>query len=95
LPLTEFALNNQESEFIKMLPFFANSASHPRMGFEPLFKIPELRIPDKRDADRLSEIMKNIFKLLRDEMAFSQAIITSQTDRNRLSAPIFQPGDKV
>jgi hypothetical protein len=78
-----------------MSPFFANSASHPRMGFEPLSKIPELGTPDERDADRLSETMKNILKLLRDEMAFSQAVMISQTDRNRLSTPILQPGDKV
>jgi hypothetical protein len=78
-----------------MLPFFANSAFHPRIRFESLFKISEPGIPDERDADRLSEAMKNILELLRDEMAFSQAIMISQTDRNRLSAPIFQPGDKV
>jgi hypothetical protein len=71
LPLAEFALNNQKSESTKMLPFFANSASHPRMGFEPLFKVSKPGIPDERDADRLSEAIKNILELLRDEMAFS------------------------
>jgi hypothetical protein len=71
LPFTEFALNNQESKSIKMLPFFANSASHPRMGFEPFSKISEPGISDEWDADRFSEAIKNIFKLLRDEMAFS------------------------
>jgi hypothetical protein len=51
LPLAEFALNNQESESTKMSPFFANSASHSRMGFEPLSKIPEPGTPNERDAD--------------------------------------------
>src|SRR5450755_3347348 len=46
LPLAEFALNNQKSESTKMLPFFANSASHPRMRFEPLFKVSKPGIPD-------------------------------------------------
>jgi hypothetical protein len=70
LPFTEFALNNQESEFTKMSLFFANSASHPRIGFEPLSKVSEPGTPDEWDADRLSEIIKNILELLRDEMAF-------------------------
>ena len=71
LSLAEFALNNQKSESTKMSPFFANLVSHLRMGFESLSKIPELKIPDERDADRLSEAIKNILKLLRDEITFS------------------------
>jgi hypothetical protein len=65
------------------------------MGFEPFFKIPEPGTSDERDADRFSEIMKNILELLRDEMVFSQIIMISQIDRNRLSVLIFQSGDKV
>jgi hypothetical protein len=95
LPLAEFALNNQESESTKMSPFFANSASHPRMGFEPLSKVPEPETPDETDADRLSQVMEEILELLRDETSFSQAVMTSQADRHRLPAPVFQPGDKV
>lgn len=92
LPLAEFALNNQESETTKMTPFFANSAMHPRMGFEPLS---DPLTADELDADRLAKAMDDILQIIQDEMIFAQAMMTAQANKHRIPAPAYRPGDKV
>ena len=53
LPSAEFATNNHVSETIAVSPFFAKSAQHPRMGFEPAgyFGDPTEPVSRKERAD--------------------------------------------
>ncbi|CAJ2510434.1 Uu.00g051370.m01.CDS01 [Anthostomella pinea] len=99
LPLAEFASNNSVSSTTKFSPFFANYSWNPRLSIEPPSPRPpnmsrdEAREWDK--ADRHAELIKDLFKELRHNMACTQEDHKKYANTKRGDAPVYNVGDLV
>lgn len=93
----EFAVNNWHSETTQITPFYANYGSHPRMGHEPsdLHDYDFTANQHTRDADAFAERMYEIHELVREEMAYGQAVYEHYANRRRNPHPNYQVGDRV
>jgi len=90
--LAEFMGNNQVSDTISLLPFFANLGYHPRYDFELDIRIDA---PKERDAQTATERLSLIHEVARAEMRYAQMRQADNADRHCIPAPAFQPGDFV
>ena len=93
LSLAEFTSNNTKSETTKVSPFFANKGLHPCMGFEPA-KPPSSNMR-KVNADAFAMQMKEIQKILQDNMLIVQANHERYANRHCGLAPQYQIRDLV
>jgi len=93
LPLAEFEANNETSESTHCSPFFAVTATDPRMTFDEEIPIPT----DSReiDADLVQAMLQQVHENLRTEMQRSQSIMEEGANRKRIPAPNMQAGTKV
>ena len=99
LPIAEFEANSDRNVFSGIAPFLATKGYIPRSGIEP----PTLWDEDatqraKRDivaADTFIQKMKDLRAFLRDELKWSQALMTEHANNRRLPVPEFKEGDMV
>jgi hypothetical protein len=93
LPLAEFAANNETSDSTHFCPFFAVTATDPRMTFDE--EIPGPRDSREIDADLVQDMLQQVHENLRTEMQRSQSIMEEGAKRKRIPAPNMQVGTKV
>ncbi len=99
LPIAEFEANSDKNVSSGIAPFLATKGYLPRSGLEP----PTPWDSDstqraKREmvaADKFVARMEELRHFLKEELKWSQAIMTDQANRHRLPAPAFKEGDMV
>ena len=93
LPLAEFSANNTISETTNLSPFFALHGYHPR-ATTSLLPVTE-PTPGDPDALATTTTIQEIHDYLKAEMGRAQAIQAEGSNRHRIPAPTFSPGDRV
>ncbi|KAI0995291.1 Transposon Ty3-I Gag-Pol polyprotein [Podosphaera aphanis] len=100
LPSAEYNANDTESATTKVIPFFANSAQHPRSEITPPR---DQNPPSTSDYLRIQQNLANDFinqmndlnTFLRENMTASQAFYEKYANQHRSNPPYYQVGDKV
>ncbi|KAI0997909.1 hypothetical protein K3495_g10282 [Podosphaera aphanis] len=99
LHIAEFQANNTINTTTGMTPFFADTGSHPRTGFEP--KDPfnkDMSSKEKRiimDADSIAKKMQDIINQLQINARLMQEKQAEYANKHRSDAPLFKVGDMV
>ena len=92
LCMAEFAANALPSSATQVSPFFANQGFEPRMSFD-LARTNEAS--ENKEPKDIAQHMKQIWELLQDQLAVSQARMEESANRHRKPPPRYQVGDKV
>ncbi|SLM37535.1 Chromo domain/shadow [Lasallia pustulata] len=99
LPLAEFAVNNHVNASTGMSPFFADTAQHPRMSFDPPCTIPNkssITLKQSNQAgNEFAQKMHDIIGVLQENLTAAQARYEAQANRKRDAALAYRVGDKV
>jgi transposase InsO family protein len=90
LPLAEFAYNDHRSASTGFSPFYLTTGRHPWKGFD----IQEFDT-DNDAAANFATRLDAIHKTARDNLSHTQEIMKNSYNRNKRTALVYKPGDKV
>lgn len=86
--LAEFAYNNSLHDSIKVTPFYANYAQHPRFNDDPL-------PTENQEAGDITDKLREIWKEIRNAQAYANHLQQRTYDKHRGKEPQYEVGQRV
>lgn len=94
LPLAEFAINNHESSTTQMTPFFADTGTHPRMGFESTDS-KSIKPIESKAAIAYARRMEEITDFCKAQIITTRSTQAEYANQHRQASPAYAKGDEV